>query len=48
MAVEIIARADKCQTECNNSGGGESAFNTAHGKIEAKERQAKNPPSIPC
>lgn len=43
-----LLRSDKCQTHCNNMGGGESNFNTAHGQQETQERQKKNQPSLPC
>lgn len=44
----IILRQDKCETHCNNMGGGEDNFNKAHGQQETLQRQAKNAPSQPC
>lgn len=48
LAFELMPRADKCKTECNQNGGSETAFNTAHGQTEADQRKAKNQPSSPC
>lgn len=44
----ITPRTDSCQTHCNNMGGSESGFNTAHGQQESQARQQKNQPSQPC
>lgn len=44
----ITPRSDICQTHCNNMGGGEANFNTAHGQQENQSRRQKNQPSLPC